>query len=115
MRTPLIALASALLLAFIVIQLNVLFFADDQLTVQHHLSLLVLTAGALFINGLFNARLALRDTPKKGEDEVAIRDRRNTKRRKGRDGDGPRNDNDRKDRDHKDGDRTAKRKELPQR
>ncbi len=108
MRTPLIALASALLLAFIVIQLNVLFFADDQLTVQHHLSLLVLTAAALFINGLFNARLALRDAPKKGRRRDSNQDRRNTKRRKGRDGDGPRNDNDRKDRDHKDSDRTAK-------
>ena len=110
MRTPLIALASALLLAFIVIQLNVLFFADDQLTVQHHLSLLVLTAAALFINGLFNARLALRDAPKKGRGRDRNQDRRNTKRRKGRDGDGPRNDNDRKDRDHKDSDRTTKEK-----
>ena len=89
MRTPLIALASALLLAFIVIQLNVLFFADDQLTVQHHLSLLVLTAAALFINGLFNARLALRDAPKKGRGRDRNQDRRNTKRRKGRDGDAP--------------------------
>ena len=110
MRTPLIALASALLLAFIVIQLNVLFFADDQLTVQHHLSLLVLTAAALFINGLFNARLALRDAPKKGRGRDRSQDRRNTKRRKGRDGDGPRNDKDRNDRDHKDSDRTAKEK-----
>lgn len=108
MRTPLIALASALLLAFIVIQLNVLFFADDQLTVQHHLSLLVLTAAALFINGLFNARLALRDAPKKGRGRDRSQDRRNTKRRKGRDGDGPRNDKDRNYRDHKDSDRTAK-------
>ena len=99
MRTPLIALASALLLAFIVIQLNVLFFADDQLTVQHHLSLLVLTAAALFINGLFNARLALRDTPKKGRGRDGNQDRRNTKRRNGRDGDAPRSDIDRKDRD----------------
>ena len=105
MRTPLIALASALLLAFIVIQLNVLFFADDQLTVQHHLSLLVLTAAALFINGLFNARLALRDAPKKGRGRDRNQDRRNTKRRNGRDGDAPRSDIDRKDRD-----RTAKEK-----
>ncbi len=110
MRTPLIALASAILLAFIVIQLNVLFFADDQLTVQHHLSLLVLTAAALFINGLFNARLALRDAPKKGRGRDRSQDRRNTKRRKGRDGDGPRNDKDRNDRNHKDSDRTAKEK-----
>ena len=110
MRTPLIALASALLLAFIVIQLNVLFFADDQLTVQHHLSLLVLTAAALFINGLFNARLALRDAPKKGRGRDRNQDRRNTKRRNGRDGDAPRSDIDRKDRDHKDSDRTAKEK-----
>ena len=105
MRTPLIALASALLLAFIVIQLNVLLFADDQLTVQHHLSLLVLTAAALFINGLFNARLALRDAPKKGRGRDRNQDRRNTKRRNGRDGDAPRSDIDRKDRD-----RTAKEK-----
>ena len=105
MRTPLIALASALLLAFIVIQLNVLFFADDQLTIRHHLSLLVLTAAALLINGLFNARLALRDTPKKGRGRDRNQDRRNTKRRNGRDGDAPRSDMDRKDRD-----RTAKEK-----
>ena len=110
MRTPLIALASALLLAFIVIQLNVLFFADDQLTVQHHLSLLVLTAAALFINGLFNARLALRDAPKKGRGRDRNQDRRNTKRRNGRDGDAPRSALDRNDRDHKDSDRTAKEK-----
>ena len=105
MRTPLIALASGLLLAFIVIQLNVLFFADDQLTVQHHLSLLVLTAAALFINGLFNARLALRDVLKKGRGRDRNPDRRNTKRRKGRDGDAHR-----KERDHRDSDRTAKEK-----
>ena len=78
MRTILIALASALLLAFIVIQLNVLFFADDQLTVQHHLALLVLTVVALFINGLFNAGLALRDAPKTGRGRDRNRDRRNT-------------------------------------
>ena len=57
MRTFLIALASALLLAFIVIQLNVLLFADDQLTTQHHLSLLVLTVIALLANGLFKCVL----------------------------------------------------------
>ena len=66
MRTFLIALASALLLAFIVIQLNVLLFADDQLTTQHHLSLLVLTVIALLANGLFNAKLALRNAPRRG-------------------------------------------------
>ena len=110
MRTSLIALASALFLAFIVIQLNVLFFADDQLKVQHHLSLLVLTAAALFINGLFNARLALRDAPKKGRGRDRNQDRRNTKRRNSRDGGAPRSDNDRKDRDHKDNDRKAKEK-----
>ena len=66
MRTFLIALASALLLAFIVIQLNVLLFADDQLTTQHHLSLLVLTVIALLANGLFNAKLAMRNAPRRG-------------------------------------------------
>ena len=66
MRTFLIALASALLLAFIVIQLNVLLFADDQLTTQHHLSLLVLTVIALLANGLFNANLAQRNAPGRG-------------------------------------------------
>ena len=93
MRTILIALASALLLAFIVIQLNVLFFADDQLTVQHHLALLVLTVVALFINGLFNARLALRDAPKKGRGRDRNRDRRNTRSRDGRDQDSARGNN----------------------
>ena len=107
MRTPLIALASALLLAFIVIQLNVLFFANDQLTVQHHLSLLVLTAAALFINGMFNARLAMRDAPKKRRGRDRNQARRNTKRRNGRDGDAPSRHNDRKDRDH-----TAKEKNF---
>jgi cold shock CspA family protein len=79
MRTLLIALASALLLAFVVIQLNVLFFADDQLNAQHHLSLLILTAIALFVNGLFNARLALRNAPSRGRGRGRDRnrDRRN--------------------------------------
>lgn len=76
MRTILIALASALLLAFVIIQLNVLFFADDNLTPQHHLALLLLAAGALFINGLFNARLALRAVPNKGRGRGRDRSRR---------------------------------------
>jgi cold shock CspA family protein len=80
MRTFIIALASALLLAFIVIQLNVLFFADDQLTAQHHLSLLVLTAGALLINGLINARLALRSAPTRGRGRGRGRDKRDDRR-----------------------------------
>ncbi len=78
MRTFLIALASALLLAFIVIQLNVLLFADDQLTTQHHLSLLVLTVIALLANGLFNAKLALRNAPRRGRGRD--RNRRNYQR-----------------------------------
>ena len=78
MRTFLIALASALLLAFIVIQLNVLLFADDQLTTQHHLSLLVLTVIALLANGLFNAKLALRNPPRRGRGRD--RNRRNDQR-----------------------------------
>ena len=93
MRTTLIALASALLLAFIVIQLNVLFFADDQLTVQHHLALLVLTVVALFINGLFNARLALRDAPRTGRGRDRNRDRGNSRGRDGRDRDSARGNN----------------------
>jgi cold shock CspA family protein len=80
MRTFIIALASALLLAFIVIQLNVLFFADDQLTAQHHLSLLGLTAGALLINGLINARLALRNAPTRGRGRGRGRDKRDDRR-----------------------------------
>ena len=78
MRTFLIALASALLLAFIVIQLNVLLFADDQLTTQHHVSLLVLTVIALLANGLFNAKLALRNAPRRGRGRD--RNRRNDQR-----------------------------------
>lgn len=78
MRTFLIALASALLLAFIIIQLNVLLFADDQLTTQHHLSLLVLTVIALLANGLFNAKLALRNAPRRGRGRD--RNRRNDQR-----------------------------------
>ena len=78
MRTFLIALASALLLAFIVIQLNVLLFADDPLTTQHHLSLLVLTVIALLANGLFNAKLALRNAPRRGRGRD--RNRRNDQR-----------------------------------
>ena len=82
MRTFLISLASALLLAFIVIQLNVLLFADDQLTTQHHLSLLVLTVIALLANGLFNATLALRNAPSRGRGRgrERNRDRRNDQR-----------------------------------
>ena len=78
MRTFLIALASALLLAFIIIQLNVLLFADDQLTTQHHQSLLVLTVIALLANGLFNAKLALRNAPRRGRGRD--RNRRNDQR-----------------------------------
>lgn len=78
MRTFLIALASALLLAFIIIQLNVLLFADDQLTTQHHQSLLVLTVIALLANGLFNAKLALRNAPRSGRGRD--RNRRNDQR-----------------------------------
>ena len=80
MRTFIIALASALLLAFIVIQLNVLLFADDQLTVQHHLALLVMTTVALVINGLFNARLALRNAPARGRNRGKGRDKRDDRR-----------------------------------
>ena len=80
MRTFIIALASALLLAFIVIQLNVLLFAEDQLTTQHHLALLVMTTIALVINGLFNARLALRNAPTKGRGRGRGRDRRDDRR-----------------------------------
>ena len=80
MRTFIIALASALLLAFIVIQLNVLLFADDQLTVQHHLALLVMTTAALLINGLFNARLALRNAPTRGRGRGRGRDKRDDRR-----------------------------------
>lgn len=80
MRTFIIALASAILLAFIVIQLNVLLFADDQLTVQHHLALLVMTTAALLINGLFNARLALRNAPTRGRGRGRGRDKRDDRR-----------------------------------
>ena len=93
MRTIFIALGSALLLAFIVIQLNVLFFADDQLTTQHHLALLVLTIVALFINGLFNARLALRDARRTGRGRDGNRDHRNSRGRDGRDRDSARRNN----------------------
>lgn len=84
MRTFIIALASALLLAFIVIQLNVLLFSGDQLTVQHHLALLVMTTVALLINGLFNARLALRNAPTRGRGRGRGRDKRNDRRGDGR-------------------------------
>ena len=81
MRTFIIALASALLLAFIVIQLNVLLFADDQLTLQHHLSLLIMVTVALVINGLFNARWALRNAPTRGRGRGKGRDERRGDRR----------------------------------
>jgi cold shock CspA family protein len=80
MRTFIIALASALLLAFIVIQLNLLLFADDQLTVQHHLALLVMTTAALVINGLINARLALRNAPSRDRGRGRGRDKRDDRR-----------------------------------
>ena len=81
MRTFITALASALLLAFIVIQLNVLLFADDQLTVQHHLALLVSDHRCqTVINGLFNARLALRNAPARGRNRGKGRDKRDDRR-----------------------------------
>lgn len=52
----------------------------DQLTVQHHLALLVMTTAALLINGLFNARLALRNAPTRGRGRGRGRDKRDDRR-----------------------------------
>ena len=58
MRTFLIALASALLLTYIVVEAMSKFFPNQD----NYLALAVAVAVALFINGLFNARLAASDT-----------------------------------------------------
>ena len=57
MRTYLIVLASAALLAALVTELSFRLFPGD------HFVLLLLSFLALAINGLFNARLAVRGTP----------------------------------------------------
>ena len=58
MRTFLIALASAPLLTYIVVEAMSKFFPNQD----NYLALAVAVAVALFINGLFNARLAASDT-----------------------------------------------------
>ena len=54
MRTIIVALTSALLLAAIIVELGPRFWPDSTI------ALFLLCAFALFISGLFNARLATR-------------------------------------------------------
>ena len=75
MRTFLIALASALLLTYIVVEAMSKFFPNQD----NHLALAVAVAAALFINGLFNARLAASDTGPKRQRNGARKDNRNSR------------------------------------
>ncbi len=75
MRTFLIALASALLLTYIVVEAMSKFFPNQD----NYLALAVAVAVALFINGLFNARLAASDTGPKRQRNGARKDNRNSR------------------------------------
>ena len=75
MRTFLIALASALLLTYIVVEAMSKFFPNQD----NYLALAVAVAAALFINGLFNARLAASDTGPKRQRNEARKDSRNSR------------------------------------
>ena len=75
MRTFLIALASALLLTYIVVEAMSKFFPNQD----NYLTLVVAVAAALFINGLFNARLAASDTGPKRQRNGARKDTRNSR------------------------------------
>ena len=75
MRTFLIALASALLLTYIVVEAMSKFFPNQD----NYLALAVAVAAALFINGLFNARLAASDTGPKRQRKAPRRDNQNSR------------------------------------
>ena len=75
MRTFLIALASALLLTYIVVEAMSKFFPNQD----NYLALALAVAVALFINGLFNARLAASDTGPKRQRNGARKDNRNSR------------------------------------
>ena len=75
MRTFLIALASALVLTYIVVEAMSKFFPNQD----NYLTLVVAVAAALFINGLFNARLAASDTGPKRQRNGARKDNRNSR------------------------------------
>ena len=75
MRTFLIALASALLLTYIVVEAMSKFFPNQD----NYLALAVAVAAALFINGLFNARLAASDTGPKRQRKAPRKDNQNSR------------------------------------
>ena len=91
MRTFLIALASALLLTYIVVEAISKFFPSPD----NYLALMVAMSVALLINGLFNARLATSDTAPKRKRSGSRNDTRNARGQRG--GKGQR-DNDRRGR-----------------
>jgi Co/Zn/Cd efflux system component len=82
MRTFLIALASALLLTYIVVEAMSKFFPNQD----NYLALAVAVAAALFINGLFNARLAASDTGPKRQRNAPRKDNRNSRSNRARKG-----------------------------
>lgn len=94
MRTFLIALASALLLTYIVVEAMSKFFPNQD----NYLALAVAVAAALFINGLFNARLATSDTGPKRQRNGARKDTRNS--RSNRASKGRRNNDEKRGRNH---------------
>lgn len=75
MRTFLIALASALLLTYIVVEAMSKFFPNQD----NYLALVIAVATALFVNGLFNARLAASDTGPKRQRKAPRNDNRNSR------------------------------------
>ena len=75
MRTFLIALASALVLTYIVVEAMSKFFPNQD----NYLALVIAVATALFINGLFNARLAASDTGRKRQRKAPRNDNQNSR------------------------------------
>ena len=75
MRTFLIALASALLLTYIVVEAMSKFFPNQD----NYLAMAVAVAAALFLNGLFNARLAASDTGPKRQRKAPRNDNQNSR------------------------------------
>jgi cold shock CspA family protein len=92
MRTFLIALASALLLTYIVVEAMSKFFPNQD----NYLALAVAVTVALFINGLFNARLAASDTGPKRQRKAPRKDNQNS--RGNRANKGPRNSDEKRGR-----------------
>ena len=85
MRTLIIAVASALLMTYLVIELFSGIFSDPELSNRSTLALAALVGITLIINGLFNARLAQRGDVRRKSRGKGNRRREESKRSRGKD------------------------------